>query len=438
MRDGEVARMGRSRVPAGRQARLAVTAAGGLLGLLAAGCSGSAAPAGHHSQPKRGPSGAASAVAQVSITPANGSRHVKPNQGVTVTVAHGKLHSVSVVVGRDPVAGRLSQGGTVWHTLWALHTGTRYTVTAAAAGTDGKTVTATSSFRTLTPAATDTASTLLGHQTYGVGMPIMINFSSPVTHKAQVERAIQVTSSKPVVGAWMWDGSQTLDFRPRNYWPPHTKVSFDGHFNGVEAARGVYMTADLTQSFKIGRSLIGVTNTRTHHSRVYYKGKLYAIWPDSSGRPGDDTANGAYLTIEKGNPVFMSGPGYHHVPVYWSVRFTWSGDYWHSAPWSLGEQGIINVSHGCVNLSPQHAQWYYQHAVPGDPITVTGSPVAGGWDDGWTEWFLSFKQVLARSATHLAVEVKRTGSTFVNPATLPAAPSHSVLNGSRPGNYLAK
>ena len=126
-----------------------------------------------------------------------------------------------------------------------------------------------------------------------------------------------------------------------------------------------------------------------------------------------------------------------NVPVFWSVRFTWSGNYYHSAPWSLGEQGFTNVSHGCVNLSPAHAQWYYERSNPGDPITVTGSPVAGRWDDGYTEWFLTWKQLLRGSATHEAVQVGRTGSTFVNPDTLPAMPATSRLNGSTARNYYS-
>ena len=43
----------------------------------------------------------------------------------------------------------------------------------------------------------------------------------------------------------------------------------------------------------------------------------------------------------------MTGPGYS-LSVPWSVRFTFSGDYYHDAYWSVGEQGFENVSHGCV------------------------------------------------------------------------------------------
>ncbi len=90
-----------------------------------------------------------------------------------------------------------------------------------------------------------------------------------------------------------------------------------------------------------------------------------------------------------------------------------------------------------MNLSPQHAEWYYTRANPGDPITITGSPVSGAWDDGYTEWFYSWKQLLAHSVTGMAVQVGPAGSTFVNPSTLPSAPKATVLTGSKPHNFLA-
>ena len=438
MRDSERTPTGRPLLGS-RQAGLAITGVFGALCLLVTACSGSSSSgtAGQHGS-TGGTKTVANTGARVTISPANGSTNVKTSRGVTVTVTRGKIQKVSVAAGHVTAAGTL-QGQTSWHTVWPLHTGARYTVTVTAVGTDGKTTTATSTFTTRRPAGTFTASTLLGNQTYGVGMPIVINFSQAVDprFRAGIEKAINIRSSKPVVGAWYWDGGQTLDFRTRNYWPQYTKVSFNAHFNGAQIAPGVFGAANLSQAFSIGKALIGVTSTRTHQTRIYWGHKLYQKWPDSSGMPGDDTANGTYLTIEKANPTLMSGPGYKNVPVFWSVRFTWSGNYYHSAPWSLGEQGFTNVSHGCVNLSPEHAQWYYERANPGDPITVTGSPVAGQWDDGYTEWFLSWKQLLHGSATHEAVQVGPTGSTFVSPGTLPATASTSRLHGSKAHNYLA-
>jgi lipoprotein-anchoring transpeptidase ErfK/SrfK len=438
--ESDLSRLGRRDLTASRRVRLGIIAVSGIVALFAAACSSPAASPKGGSQPGQAAgSPAVSPTAQVTISPANGTTNAKPSQGVSVTASTGKITNVTVTTGHALVGGALATDGKSWHTNWSLHTGAHYHVTVTAINAKGKTSTTTSSFRTITAGVTFSANTLEGlNQTYGVGMPIVISFSQPVTRKAAVEKAIQIKTSKPIVGAWMWNDDQTLAFRPQTYWPQHTKVSFVAHFNGLQIAPGVYGTSNLTQSFRIGNSLIGVTSTLTHKTRIYWKGKLYATWADSSGMPGDDTSNGTYLTIEKGNPVLMSGPGYKNVPVFWSVRFTWSGDYYHSAPWSVGEQGFANVSHGCVNLAPANAQWYYERAVPGDPITIIGSPVAGVQGDGYTEWFYTWNQVLNHSAIHMAVQTSPTGSTFVDPSTLPAQAPNTFLTGSKPHNFHAK
>ena len=415
----------------------AVTALGGALCLLIAGCQGGSSgpgPGGPASGTATSPSAAGM---RLSITPASGARRVSPGQGITVNAAGGKLSSVTVQAAGEPVTGALNAARTRWHSSWALATSARYTVTARAVSQSGQAVTQTSSFRTLTPARTFQTQIFEGyHKIYGVGMPIMLTFSQPITDKAAVERSLQLRTSKPVVGAWYWDGDKTLNFRPRGYWPAHTKVSFTGHLDGVEGAPGMYGTHTLTQSFTIGRSLIVVASTASHKMKLYRGGKLLHRWPISTGRPGDNTPNGTYLTIEKGNPVLMVGPGYR-LKVPWSVRFTWSGDYLHDAFWSVGEQGFTNVSHGCVNMAPADAEAYYKMERPGDPVTVTGSPRAGVWDNGWTEWFLSWPKYLKGSALHEAVQAGPDGSTFVSPSSLPVADPAAPLGGPPAGNWAA-
>jgi lipoprotein-anchoring transpeptidase ErfK/SrfK len=367
----------------------------------------------------------------VTIAPGNGSENADPSAGITVTAARGALKNVSVRTPGGVVSGALSQGGTVWHSQWALDVSQSYTVIATASW-HGTTSTTASSFRTLTPTRTFSTEILEGAgQSYGVGMPIILYFSQQITDKAAVERALQISTSKPVIGAWYWDepcnmAASCAYFRPRDYWPTGTTVRFAGHLDGVQGAPGVYGFHTLTQTFQIGASLIAIGNTKTHHTQIYYNGKLRYDWPISTGKPGDDTPDGSYLTIEKENPVLMTGPGYS-LEVPWSVRFTFSGDYYHDAYWSVGEQGFENVSHGCVNLSPTDAETYYHLAVPGDPITIMGSPRGGTWDNGWTEWFLSWQQYLNGSALHEAVEAGPNGSTFVDPATLPTDTAKAPL-----------
>ena len=359
---------------------------------------------------------------RLSIAPVSGSIDKAPDKGITVTAAGGKIRAVAVRSGGDPVPGRLNASGTVWHSAWALDVSRTYTVTATAMGTSGKPVSRTSSFRTFTPSHTFDTKIIEGdNQTYGVGMPIILYFDRPIANKAAVERALEVQTSKPVVGSWYWDDQcgaapECVYFRPRHYWQSQTRVSFTGHLNGVEVAPGVYGSHTLTQRFTIGTRLTTLVSTSGHYMNVYRNGKLFAHWPISSGRPGDDTPNGAYLTIEKANPVDMVGPGYN-IEVPYSVRITWSGDYLHDAYWSVGDQGFSNVSHGCVNMSPEDATTYYNMAVPGEPVTIVGSPRAGTWDNGWTMWFLPWSKWVAGSALHSAVQAGPAGSTLVSPDT---------------------
>jgi lipoprotein-anchoring transpeptidase ErfK/SrfK len=452
---------GKDRRSAGRGRHFATIAAAAVIGLLGTACGGG----GHAQSASSGQAGAQAAAsaasaaaaaraaararaaalaAELKITPANGSRDVDPSGGITVTAAKGKVTNVTVTSSGDPVPGSLSDGGKTWHSTWTLDTSASYTVTATGTVGSGQKITTTSSFRTLTPSQTFSAEIYEGSgQTYGVGMPIMLIFSQPITNEAAVERSLQLTTSKPVTGAWYWDGDEHLDFRPQDYWPAYTTVSLEGHLNGVEGANGMYGSADLTQSFNIGRSLIAVASTTSHYTQIYLNGTRIYDWPISTGRASLPTPDGTYVSVDKSNPVRMIGggapgsAGYYNELVNYAVRFTFSGDYYHSAPWSVIDQGSTNVSHGCVNLPPADAETYYNMSIPGDPITVTNSTAAGKWDDGWTEWFLTWSQYLHGSALDEAVEAGPQGSTFVSPSSLPADPATAPLQTSAAANYYA-
>ena len=428
--------------------RLAFTALTAAAALLATACQGGSTPTATQLNPTAVASKPAAMVAKyLKISPAPGTKNASPANGITVTAENGgKVTAVTVKTSDDQsVTGSLGADKASWHSTYALPTGKSYTVTARGTDSAGAAVTATSRFTTMTPASGSTFHTEIyegAGATYGVGMPIMLTFDHPIKDKAAVERSLRLTTSKPVVGAWYWDGSEQVDFRPRDYWPADTTVSFDGHLDGVEGAPGVYGVHDLTQTFNIGESVIAVASTDTHKTEIYVDGALNYTWPISTGKTTTPTPDGTYLAVEKSNPVRMIGgtkgtAGYYNELVNYAVRFTYSGDYYHSAPWSVVNQGTTNVSHGCVNLAPEDAQIYYNLAIPGDPITIESSPKGGNWDDGWTEWFLSWSQYLAGSATHLAVEAGPSGSTFVSPSTLSTDTATTPLGTSGVGNYLA-
>jgi lipoprotein-anchoring transpeptidase ErfK/SrfK len=387
---------------------------------------------------------AAPPAAKLTITPPTGARGVLPGAAIVVATKHGKLRDVIVATADGPVRGSLTSNG-LWRSAQPLAVGTNYTVTATAIGADRQRVTTSSTFQTLTPSQNfQAAITALGTdpyvssaigdgREYGVGIPITVMFNRPIANRAAVERAIQLRTSRPVVGAWYWQDDQTVIFRPRQYWPQYTTVTVDGNFDGVQAAPGVYGVGHVNLTFSIGPSLIVVASASNHYMDVYYQDRLFGRWPISTGAPGDDTPDGTYLTTFKNNPQLMTGPGYS-LEVPWSVDITYDGDFIHDAYWSVGEQGSTNVSHGCVNVSPANAETYYNMEEPGDPATITGSPLAGTPGDGWTEWFIPWPQWLSGSATGDAVVAGPTGSSLVSPASLPAPTGAAPLYQPLPGN----
>jgi hypothetical protein len=321
----------RSAARSGR--RYAMIAAAAAIGMLVAGCGGSghsasgtssqsAAQASAQAQAKASAAARARAAmlaAEIKVSPANGSHDISPTDGITVSVPKGKVTGVAVQTAGDKVSGTVSDGGTTWHSNQNLDVSQTYTVTATGVDAKGNKLSSTSTFKTLTPAQTFSTEIYEGYdQTYGVGMPIMLTFSQPITDKAAVERSMHLTTSKPVVGAWYWDGDERLYFRPRDYWPAYTTVTFTGDLNGVQGAKGVYGTKNLSQTFSIGRSLVAVASTTTHKTQIYLNGKLEYNWPISTGRASLPTPDGTYVSVEKANPVRMIGGGAPGSPDYYN------------------------------------------------------------------------------------------------------------------------
>jgi lipoprotein-anchoring transpeptidase ErfK/SrfK len=80
-----------------------------------------------------------------------------------------------------------------------------------------------------------------------------------------------------------------------------------------------------------------------------------------------------------------SANGYK-VNVQLAVRIDNSGNFVHSAPWSVGDQGKRNVSHGCINISPDNAKWFYDNFGSGDPVVVKNSKGLYNQPDGASDW----------------------------------------------------
>ncbi|OLT46401.1 L,D-transpeptidase [Saccharomonospora sp. CUA-673] len=340
--------------------------------------------------------------AQVSLQPGDGARDVEPRDSVGVTVRHGTLDDVALTNPQGKrVDGELADDRTSWTVTEPLGYDRTYTWSGTATNDDGETTEVRGSFHTVQPDRTVGARTNVGPgNTYGIAMPISITFTEPVRNKAAVERALSVETSADVEGSWAWLELDTaVHWRPQEYWPPGTEVSLAAELYGLDLGDGAYGDNDLHSDFTIGRSQIVRADTQSHRMQVFVDGQQTADYPASFGLesdPGRVTRSGIHVVMSKHPKYFMNNPGYGYedFEVDWAVRISNNGEFTHAAPWSIGDQGNTNVSHGCINLSPENAREYYELAQTGDPFEVTGSSVPLGprdgdyhdWNYPWDEW----------------------------------------------------
>ena len=76
--------------------------------------------------------------------------------------------------------------------------------------------------------------------------------------------------------------------------------------------------------------------------------------------------------------------------VEYAMRVTYSGEFIHAAPWSVGSQGYANVSHGCTGMSTDNAGWLYSISKRGDVVEYTGTDRPMTLTNGYGDWNASF------------------------------------------------
>ena len=84
--------------------------------------------------------------------------------------------------------------------------------------------------------------------------------------------------------------------------------------------------------------------------------------------------------------------------VQWAMRVTYSGEFIHAAPWSVGSQGYANVSHGCTGMSTADAGWLYAMSRRGDVVEYTGTDRPMTLENGYGDWNLALRRLEAGSA----------------------------------------
>lgn len=199
----------------------------------------------------------------------------------------------------------------------------------------------------------------------GVAYPVIVRFAGPVGDRAGAERGIHIASSGNSAGHFEWVSDDVVQWVPDGYWSPHSTISVEAH--------------GMSTGFETGDAVLGVADISDHTFTVSVNGETLRVMPASMGKPKRPTPIGSFTALSKERKIKfdsrtigipLNDPEGYLLNGEYAVRVTWSGVYVHSAPWSVDSQGYSNVSHGCINLSPDNAAWYFDTVHLGDPIEV--------------------------------------------------------------------
>ena len=334
----------------------------------------------------------------------DGAIGVSVEQPVTVSVEAGVLGEVRLVNAQGRVVeGELSPDGVSWRSAEPLGYNKQYTLEADAFGLGGVTHTS-ATFETHSPQNLTMPYVTPGDgAVVGVGQPISVNFDEVIGDRLAAQRAITVTTTPEVEGAFYWLNGREVRWRPAQYWKPGTTVEVRVKTYGVDLGDGLFGQDDVTTRFTIGDEVIATADDATKTLTVRVNGEVAKTMPISMGKDSTPTDNGSYIVAERLADMVMDSSTYgvpvnspdgYRTEVKWATRMSYSGIFVHAAPWSVGSQGRANVSHGCLNASTENAKWFYDNTTRGDIVevvntvgaTLPGTDGLGDWNIPWEQW----------------------------------------------------
>jgi lipoprotein-anchoring transpeptidase ErfK/SrfK len=353
------------------------------------------------------PSAPAPVPFSLKISPTDHARRLAVSAEIRIRVTGGDVTRVAVTGRRGRVAGALREDHSSWVPARPLDFAASYAATVIATSADGSQVaTRATRFTTMARPALETGTGLylFSGERYGVAMPVVVEFDPPVPAgaRAGVQRRLFVHSTPPQPGVWSWvDGRQTL-YRPPRYWLPGTLLKVRTALGGHPMGGGRYGDTDRSATVRIARSIRLVIDNRTKKMNVYHGVRLLRRIPVSLGKPSTPSSSGRLVIMSKESSTIFDttreGPGGYRIRISYAQRLTWGGEFIHAAPWSVGDQGRRNVSHGCVNVSWENARWLFGVTHVGDPVLVRGTGVRVGPGNGWTVWNMPWSRFVKGSA----------------------------------------
>ncbi|SUA77846.1 L,D-transpeptidase catalytic domain [Nocardia otitidiscaviarum] len=329
---------------------------------------------------------------------------VSPGDPLVLKVEDGKINKVSLLnpEGRE-VSGELAADGQSWALTEPLGFGRTYQLTVDAIGLGGANTTSMS-FTTISPNNRTHPYLIPGeNEVVGIGQPIAIQFDENIPDRKAAQNAIKITTTPAVEGAFYWVNNREVRWRPEHFWAPGTKVDIEVDVYGKDLGNGLVGDADITSTFTIGDAVIFTADDNTKQVTVEKNGEVIRTMPTSMGKNSTPTDNGIYIVADRHEKIIMDSSTYgvavdspdgYKTPVDYATRISYSGIFFHSAPWSVGAQGSYNTSHGCLNLSPANARWVYENAKRGDITiikntvggTLSGVDGLGDWNIPWETW----------------------------------------------------
>ncbi len=434
----------------------------GVVAVALTGCSlAPAASASPTSSPRPGSTSGSQLEADgppsVTVTPADGTTGVGLDAALMVYAVNATVRSVTVENNGTPetLPWVWADGGAEWTYAGGLDPDATYTVTATAVNSGAGETVATSSFQTITNAKRllTTVLSLSNGETVGIGMPIELEFNTPIPTSAQqaIVDHIAVVSDPPQPGGWYWFDDEDVHYRPENFWQSGTTVTVNADLNGVDAGNGYWGLGNWSESFSVGAAHLTVVNTQTRVMTVYdgdstSDGTLLYTWPTNTGKTGFLTIGGTLVVLYHSPVVQMQscptfatpaacipgGSEYYNEAVYDDTAVSSDGYFIHAAPWvcwgdtcSDSSYGTGNSSHGCINLSTDNAVTYYNWSQVGDPVEVVASTLEGSYTDGEGDWQTPWSDFIQGG-----LDVPSSPGTPASaPATSAATPSASAIAG---------
>ncbi|QUR69870.1 L,D-transpeptidase family protein [Mycobacterium spongiae] len=343
-------------------------------------------------------------VPKLSASVTDGAVGVAVDSPVTLAASDGVLSAVTMVnENGKSVSGQLSADGVHWMTDEPLGYNRSYTLNATALGLGGE-ATSEFTFETTSPAhLTMPYVAPLDGEVVGVGQPVAIRFDENIADRAAAEQAINITADPPVEGAFYWLNNREVRWRPQHFWKPGTSVDVAVNTYGVDLGEGMFGEDNVKMHFTIGDEVIATADDSTKTITVRINGEVVKTIPTSMGKNSTPTANGIYIVGQRYRHIIMdsstygvpvNSPNGYRTDVNWATQISYSGVFVHSAPWSVGAQGYTNTSHGCLNVSPSNAVWFYDHFKRGDIVevlntvgsTLSGVDGLGDWNIPWEQW----------------------------------------------------